>query len=257
MAVRRNDTDLFLLLRRSTKLQELPDNPNWLLKQAVHAFYKEHYRLARWLCWVELLLNPNDYFVLCLYANSLYYLGGRHNDYKATSIYERAIKINPTNPLAHAGLGRVHYSNVLRITREYSLFPGGAEMMFMDESAPEKLSIVKGFADYECGNRKVAIKELERAAQLASDVDDKVELLLMAAEIYCIISNRDAIKAYKKVLDIDPNCISAHLDLAGCYAAIHKRKLALQEYEFIKENAPEAVTHLESVLASFNIKVNR
>lgn len=149
--------------------------------------------------------------------------------------------------------------------------------MFADESDPEEPSILKrkGFADYEYGNRKVAMKELEKAANLASDIDDKVELLLMAAEIHCIINNEDGTKAYKKILRIAPDCIPAHFHLAGCYAAtyyLHKQspptsyygehfsgndKLALKEYKFIKEGAPELATDLESVLADFNIKVNR
>lgn len=75
----------------------------------------------------------------------------------------------------------------------------------------------------------------------------------MAAEVRCIIDNRDAIKAYKRVLQIAPNCITAHFNLAGCYAATHKRKLALQEYEFLKNNAPELVDDLESVLGKFGV----
>jgi len=258
-------------------LQELPDNPSWLLRQAARAFDKKHYRRASCLCWTELRRNPNDYFVLCLYANSLYRLGGRYNDHKAASLYKQAIEINPSLPLAHAGLGIIHYSNALRIHQEYpsSIFPGGSWVMFADESDAEEPSNLmrKGFADYECGNRKVAIKELEKAANLASDIADKVELLLMATEIHCIINNEDGIKAYKEILHMAPDCIPAHFHLAGCYAAtyyLHKQspptsyygehftgndKLALKEYKFIKRNAPELATDLESVLARFNISV--
>ncbi|TRZ49762.1 MAG: hypothetical protein D4S01_07965 [Dehalococcoidia bacterium] len=240
-------------------MQELPDNPSWLLKQAVRAFDKEHYGRARWLCWMELRRNPNDYFTLCWYANSLYHLG-RPNDRKAACLYEQAIDINPTHPFAHTGLGTIHYSNAKRIHQEYSIFPGGSWVMFANEKSPEnksKISFITSYADSQVGNRKIAIKELEEAANLASDRDDKVQLLDMAAEIHCIIDNKDGIKAYKEVLRIAPDYIPAHFHLAGCYAATGKRELALQEYKFIKENAPEVATDLESVLAHFNINRNR
>ena len=240
-------------------MQELPNSPSWLLKQAVHSFYKERYRRASWLCWMELLRNPDDYFALCWYANSLYF-SGRHNDRKAASLYERAIDINPTHPLAHAGLGTIHYSNALRIHQQYpsSIFPGGDWAMFSTESDPDKPSILnlKGFADYECGNRKIAIKELEMAADLSSNNQDKVDLLYMAAVIYCIIDNKQAIKVYKKILHLDPQHILAHYDLAGCYASIGDSKHALQEYKYLKEHTPEEASNLESVLADFGINID-
>ena len=132
-----------------------------------------------------------------------------------------------------------------------------------------------GYADSQVGNRKIAIKELEEAADLASDRDDKVQLLDMAAEIHCIINNEDGIKAYKKILHIAPDYVPAHFHLAGCYAAtyyLHKQspptsyygehfsgndKLALKEYKFIKENAPELASDLESVLANFDINIGK
>ncbi len=243
---------------KTEDLQELPDHPSWLLKQALGAFDKKHYRLASWLCWIEIRRNPNNYFVLCQYAQSLYHLG-KANDRKAASIYKRAIEINPTHPLAHAGLGLIHYENALRIYKEYSMFPGGSWLMFADEESPEserKLSLTS-YADRQVGNRKIAIKELEEAANLTSDKGDKVGLLAMAAEIRCIMSNEDGIKAYKNILHIAPDYVPAHFHLAGCYAATGKCELALQEYKFITEHAPELATDLESVLARFNIKIDR
>lgn len=242
-------------------MKELPDSPSWLLKQAIRSFYKEHYRRASWLFWMELLLNPNDYFALCWYANSLYF-SGRHNDRKAASLCERAIEINPAHPLAHAGLGRIHYSNALRIHREYSIFPGGSWAMFADEKSSEdsenknKVSIL-GYADSQVGNRKIAIKELEMAADLSSNNQDKVDLLYMVAVIYCIVDNKQAIKAYKKVLHLSPQYIHAHYDLVGCYASIGDSKHALQEYKYLKEHAPEEASNLESVLANFDIDIDK
>lgn len=244
-------------------MQELPDNPSWLLKQVVGAFYKEYHRLARWLCWMELRRTPNNYFTLCWYANILYFLG---KDQKAASLYERAIEINPSHPLAHAGLGRIHYSNALRIHQEYSIFPGGSYVMFADEKSPEnsenkkKISI-PSYADSQVGNRKIAIKELETATKFSNDDQDKVDLLYMAAVIHRMIDNKQAIKAYKRVLgvgpELSPEHIRTHYDLAGCYAAIGDHKHALREYEYLKEHAPEEASKLESVLADFNIETNR
>ncbi len=247
-------------------MQELPNNPSWLLTKAVRAFYKEHSRRTACLCWMELRRNPKDYFALCWYANSLYFLG-KHNDHKAPSLYKQAIEINPSHPLAHAGLGRIHYSNALRTHQEYpsSIFPGGSWVMFADEKLPEasenkkKISI-SGYADFEVGNRKIAIKELETAADLSNDDEDKIELLYMAAVIHCIINNKQAIKAYKRVLrvgpELNPTHIRAHYDLAGCYAVVGDHRHALLEYRYLKEYAPEEVSKLESVLTDFNIELN-
>lgn len=215
--------------------------------------------MAKWLVCIEKLRNRNDYFTLCWYANTLYF-SGAHNDYKATSLYMRAIEINPSHPLAHAGLGRIHYANVLRIIREYRIFPGGPDIMFADELSPtydrdETCIRVKGFADYECGNRGIAVKELKLAADLVDDADDKVDLLCMAAELIAGMNNKTGIKEFKKILDIDPNCTPAHFHLAGCYAATGQHELALQEYKFIKDNAPEIAKDLSTLLANYNVDV--
>jgi len=77
----------------------------------------------------------------------------------------------------------------------------------------------------------------------------------MAAVIHCIIDNKQAIKAYKRVLCLNPQHIRARYDLAGCYASIGDSKSALHEYEYLKEHAPEEASDLESVLAKFNIKI--
>ena len=240
-------------------MQELSENPSWLLRKVVEAFYKDRYKTAKWLVCIENLRNPNDYFTLCWYANALYF-SGSHNDHKAASLYMRAIEINPSHPLAHAGLGRIHYTNALRIIREYKIFPGGPDTMFADELSPtddrdETCICVKGFADYECGNREIAIEELKHAADLVDDADDKVELLCMAAELLAEMNNKTGIIAFRKILDINLNYNPAHFHLAGCYAATGQHKLALQEYEFIKDNAPEIATDLATLLANYNVDV--
>lgn len=240
-------------------MQELPKNPSWLLRKVVQAFYKEHYKTAKWLACIENLRNPKDYFTLSWYANALYF-SGAHNDYKAASLYVRAIKINPSHPLAHAGLGRIHYTNALRIIREYRIFPGSPDIMFADELSPtddrdESCIRVKGFADYECGNRGIAVKELKLAADLVDDASDKLDLLCMAAELLAGMNNKTGIKEFKKILDIDPNCAPAHFHLAGCYAATGQHELALQEYKFIKDNLPEIATDLSTLLANYNVEV--
>jgi len=77
----------------------------------------------------------------------------------------------------------------------------------------------------------------------------------MAAVIHCIIDNKQAIKAYKRVLRLDPQHIRARYDLAGCYAAIGDSKNSLVEYEHVREHAPKEASDLESILAKFNIKI--
>jgi tetratricopeptide (TPR) repeat protein len=199
---------------------------------------------------MELLRSPNNYFALCWCANSLYFSG---KDHEAASLYERAIKVNPEHPLAHAGLGRIHYGNALRIHQEYRIFPGGSWVMFADEINPEDLEnkkkiLIPGYADSQVGNRQIAIKELEKAAALSNEKQDKVDLLYMEAVIHCIIDNKQAIKAYKRVLRLDPEHIHARYDLAGCYAALGDSKSALHEYEYLKEHAPEEASDLEPLL---------
>lgn len=236
-------------------MQELPDNPSRLLTGAVSMFQRGHYQIARCLSLLEVFRNRNDYFALCWYAKCLHFLG-KQNDHKATSLYERAIEINPEHPLSHAGLGIVHYTNATRIVREYSMFPGGDWVMFEDESTPGERGLSIGFADYECGNRKVAIHNLEKAEKLTAQKEEKVELLRMAAEMHCLINNGAGIKAYKRVLRLAPNHISAHFHLGGCYAAEGQREPAIQEYKYIQENAPELTSALATVLAEWGIEIN-
>lgn len=258
-------------------LQKSPDNPSWLLKQAVRAFDKKQYWRASWLCRIAVHRNPNDYFALCKYAESLYHLGKQH-DREAASVFKRAIEVNPTHPLAHEGLGLIHYTNAKRIYEEYSTFPGGTWLMFADEKSPEdenESSLITSYADSQVGNRKIAIKELEEAANLTSDKNDKVPLLEMAAEIHCITNLTDGIEAYKRILDIAPDYVPAHFYLAGCYAESYHRhkqspptsyygehfsgndKLAIKEYKFVKDNAPDLASDLESILARYNIKIDK
>ncbi len=240
-------------------MQELSDNSSKLLKDAIECFYKKQYKKAYWFCKMELMKNRDDYFALCWYANSLYFMGA-NNDRKAASIYKKAIKIYPNHPLAHAGLGRIHYSNALKIHNEFSMFPGGSWAMFADEMSPEngedvhKISI-PGYADSRVGNREIAIKELETAADLSDEKQDKIDLLFMIAVLYCTFNNKLAIKIYKRILKLDPPNIDVHYHLAGCYAAIGDSKSALSEFEYIKENAPELTKDLKSILDRFGTPI--
>jgi len=216
-------------------LQELSDNSSKRLKDAVKSFNDKQYKKACWFCRVELMRNHDDYFALCWYANSLYFMG-TNNDQKAASIYKKAIRVNPNHPLAHAGLGRIHYSNALKIHNEFSIFPGGSWAMFADEMSPEdeedvnKISI-PGYADSRVGNREIAIKELETAADLSVETQDKIDILSMVAMLYCTFNNKPAIEIYKKILKLDSHNIVAHYHLAGCYAAIGDSKNALHEFK--------------------------
>lgn len=258
-------------------LQELGANPSWLLRQAARAFDKRHYWRASWLCRMAIHRNPNNYFTLCKYAQSLYHLG-KHHDRKAAAIYERAIEMNPTHPLAHSGLGLIHYTNARRIYEESSKFPDSSWLMFLDEKSPEdenEFSLITSYADSQVGNRKIAIKKLEEAANLTSDKNDKVSLLEMAAEIHCIMHIASGIEAYKRILGIAPDYVPAHFCLASCYAESYYRhkqspptsyygehfrgndKLAIREYKFVKENAPDLASDLESILARCNIKIDK
>jgi tetratricopeptide (TPR) repeat protein len=204
-------------------IQELPENPSKILENAVLALDKGKYERSKLLAYIEIKKNPDNYFVLCCYANSLYFLGGKDNDKIATKYYIKAINLIPNHPLAHLGLGRLHHTNAMKIHNGYNMFPGGSDMMFLDELAPDKYFeekhsiIVKGFADEECGNRELAISELEKAALFISEKEIKVELLNMAADLKCIINNKEGIKAYKEIIRIDSKNIQSHFNIAGCY----------------------------------------
>ena len=148
--------------------------------------------------------------------------------------------------------------------------------MFMDEESSGNEgshSLITGFADQQVGNRKTAIMELEKAADLTDNKGQKLELLGMAAEIHCIIHIEDGIKAYNNILRIDPNYVPAHFVLADCYAETyshHKEspptsynyehfkgndKLALIEYKWVKEHAPNLASELESKLTGCGINI--
>jgi tetratricopeptide (TPR) repeat protein len=242
-------------------IQELPENPSKILENAVLALNKEKYRKSKLLAFIELKKNPNNYFGLCCYANSLYYLGGKDNNKIASQCYIKAIKLKPNHPLAHLGLGRLHYTNVMRIHNEYNIFPGGSNMMFLDELAPdnyfeEKHSItIKGFADEECGNRELAIMELEKAAFFIIEKEIKVELLNMIADLKCTINNEEGINAYKEIIRIDSKNIQARFNIAGCYIATGKKKKAIEEYEFIKIEAPDLIDKLKKVFLEFGLEI--
>lgn len=156
-------------------MEELPEKPVWFLKKAVDAFYKEQYRKAKWFAFIAQAWYPNDYFAICWYANCLYFsasYAGSYEHHKAADLYEKAIKIKPLHPLAHAGLGRIHYSNVIQIVKDYRIFPNGSWAMFADKYDPDRkkdLLNTGGFADTRCGNRNIAIRELEKAAELTND----------------------------------------------------------------------------------------
>ena len=243
-------------------MEELPEKPIWLLKKAVEAFYKEQYTKAKWLAFVAYACYPNNYFAVCWYANCLYFSPSytrSHKDHRAAALYEKAVKIEPSHPLAHAGLGRIHYSNVIQIVKDYRIFPGGSSAMFADEYDPDRkkdLLNVGGFADTRCGNRNIAIRELEKAAELTKDPEEKVELLCMAAEIRTYKSNRMGIDALKHILDIDPHCMPAHFHLAGCYAATNQHKQSLKEYEFVRQNAPELASKLVEIIQQYGVDPN-
>ncbi len=218
---------------------EVPSNPSWLLAKAVRAFYGGHYAIARWLSQIEYLLNPKDYFSICWYANCLHFSSSK-NDHESVALYQRAIEISPLWPLAHAGLGRIHYSMGKRSLLEHLLYEGTSV----------------SYADSQCANRNMAIQELEEAASLASGGDDEVTLLNMAAEVHGIKNKEAGIKAYRKVLKIAPDYGPAHVGLADCYAAIGCRKLALRQYEFIRENAPDLVSDVAKVFAYYGIELD-
>ena len=248
------------------------ERPRWWLRQAVSAFDRRRYRLASWLSSIAVHRNPYDYFALCKYAESLHHLGHDH-DRKAATMYKRAIGVNPTHPLAHRGLGLIHYTNAKRINAEYSMLPGGAEAMFMDEKEPgEEYRLDMSYADFHVGNRKMAIMELEEAARLTSSIDDKVRLLDLAADVYCIMDIAAGIAAYKRILEIAHNDVPVHYYLAMCYAESYRRrkesppgdydrrrfrgndKLAIQEYKFVRDNDPDLASDLEPVLARCGIE---
>jgi tetratricopeptide (TPR) repeat protein len=149
----------------------------------------------------------------------------------------------------------------MKIHNGYNMFPGGSDMMFLDELAPDKYFeekhsiIVKGFADEECGNRELAISELEKAALFINEKESKVELLNMAADLKCIINNEEGIKAYKKIIRIDSKNIQSHFNIAGCYVAIGKKKKAIEEYEFIKIEAPDLIDKLKNIFSKYDLQI--
>lgn len=254
----------------------------WVIKQKERSLW--------WLLLIPvfspLWLKQQGYFGLCDHAHKLHHSGGLANDQKAVSLYKRAIDMKPDYPDAHAGLGLIHYDNALTIERDYSTAPGGSWLMFADEESPEeedKFSLTTSYADEHYGNRKIAIRELEAAANLATDKNGKfhpdwsqagqLKALDMAADIHCIIDIEEGIKAYKNILQIEPDYVPAHFYLASCYAESYRRhkqsaptsyngehfkdndRLALEEYEFIKKHAPQLASDLESVLARNSIKM--
>jgi len=242
-------------------MEEMPPNASWFLRKAVAAFYAKRYRLARLLFLVKLLFQPRDYYTLCWYANAQYF-SGPTNDHDAERNWRKAIRIDHDNALAHAGLGKMYHSNAMRISEGYRMFPGGSGVMFSDEldsNGPRESGEVRipGFADAHCANRKVGVRELEFAAELTDDVEDKVALLTMAAQLHCLIDNRSAVSAYKKVLALDSHNEQARFDLAACYAALGRKRQAVEQYKALAELNAELAPQLRDVLSRYGVAAPR
>ena len=233
-------------------MKELPENPTILLKLAVKCCNKRRYILAHWFILLKLKLNPNDYFTMCWYAYILYFL--RYYK-KAEKYYLKAIESKPNEPLAHVGIGRIHYYNVLKKYDDYKLFPGW------------------DLLDDEYSNKERAKEEFEKAIEHVSSIEEKVEISHMLAACSCMISLDNGIEAYKKILTYDPDDIITHYILGNIYTEFYNRtrtfhpdsckgknyynnkNFAIQEYLYLFEKAPELAQKLKSTLEDFDIKV--
>ncbi|HUT59462.1 MAG TPA: hypothetical protein VNA25_16555, partial [Phycisphaerae bacterium] len=202
------------------------------------------------------------------YANSTYFCSkwtafcpaGTAGDRRACSYYQKAIRIKPDEALAHMGLGRIHYSNCLRIEKEWDIFPEGRELAFAYEKDPDEpdsdssnLVSLLSEADQRCANRKVAIKELERGASLTGDLEDKVGCLTMAAEMRCRLSNADGISAFRATIRLAPEHLPSHFHLGCLYAAAGKLEDALTELDFVKANSPELADKMTSEMKRLGV----
>jgi tetratricopeptide (TPR) repeat protein len=68
--------------------------------------------------------------------------------------------------------------------------------------------------------------------------------------------NKKAVEAYKKAIEINPNYIEAHYNLALSYLILNDKVAALEKYKQLKNIAPEMAENLykhSAVIASLNI----
>ena len=187
----------------------------------------------------------------------------RGRDHRATELYRRALRLRPKHPLAHAGLGIIHYSNALRLAEELCFLPGEPELTLLGGMSPEELYEdddtvrfrIHGAADSECANARIATYELERAAGLCEDTEEEADLLLMAAHVHGLLSKKRGKEAVQRVLRASPNCIAAHTQLAHWYASDGDRCAAMQEYRFVEKHAPEHADDLAQELARYQVDV--
>ncbi|MCD6599554.1 MAG: hypothetical protein J7L19_03175 [Dehalococcoidia bacterium] len=103
-------------------------------------------------------------------------------------------------------------------------------------------------------NKKMAIRKLEEVANSLQDRDEKTQYLLSAAEIQLHISKKASIQAYRRILDIDPDCVLAHFNLAVCYADVGKQQLARQEYHFVEKHDLEAAQELATIFEQLGVR---
>ncbi len=150
---------------------------------------------------------------------------------KAMAEFQKAAELNPNDPRPHLYLGK-RYANGGQPRKAISAFAKAIE------ADPENVEALKDYAFLclaydEKGGWKRAKRALETAIQIRPG-DPEILMnyghtLLMSQE------NHEAIIYYLRAIELKPDWVLSHYNLAIAYETIGKKKLALAEYQKVMQ----------------------
>lgn len=137
-------------------------------------------------------------------ANLLY----RQKQYRqAADKYAEAISFSSKNPDAYFGKGNAHH-----FLNEFGEAKSAFDMAFNQGFKPLEIYRIRWYANYQLGNYDAAMRDVQAGLQLTPNDD---YLMLALADVYRAQKNyRDALIAYKKAAERNPNNADVHYFIA-------------------------------------------
>jgi non-specific serine/threonine protein kinase len=178
------------------------------------------------------------------YAQGLYYL--RRDDMRnsqsadsAIGFFEKAIQLDPTSPLAYAGLARSQLLNYYRTKERQWLDLAQASVNQAEARNPDAVWVrwTAGQLKRALGSYDEAAKDYNRAIEL----DPKnVEAYLLLASLYEQMNNPAGVVAtYRKAIEVQPSFYRPRLSLAYFYLGRRQDGEAEAEFREVIRFAPD------------------
>jgi type IV pilus biogenesis/stability protein PilW len=176
-------------------------------------------------------LNPRDKYSL----NALGYISARFKEYDdSISYYKKAISIDPNYSEAMNNLG-VTYLELENWDEAARYFRMALKNPLY--STPEKAYAGLGYALYKKGEYLEAEKILKEA--LTRDPESPQTIFALGLVYTGLGKIEDAIEMFNKTLDIQPNYIDVHWELANAYLRLGDQKKALEHFQMVAKNSKD------------------